>query len=164
MLRLFLTAWLALLLFGSGCSAISDFGGYEKASEENPDAGGEAGEGAKEDGGGAGAAGDGAGGTGGPGDGGAAGAAGDGGEGDGQIGSRCTRDDDCAEGLACRGGVCAEPEPPGAVVRTGQFISSGGGTTSSRGYTITITIGVPQSAGASSSENYTIHLGPRAGQ
>jgi hypothetical protein len=170
---------IAACLFGAGCSALSDFGGYEFNGPETDggmgrdDGGsgeGSAGEGGDSGEGGAGAGGDsgggaGAGGESGEGGAGAGGDSGEGGGGDGgdaAVEPECTaatESDDCEATELCVNEMCVPIRIPSGVLQ-----SAGGGDTSSTNYSMRVSAGVPQPMGRVSSTNFIVTVGPGAGR
>jgi hypothetical protein len=171
-----------------GCSALSDFDGYEFSAAEDEDSGQAPGAGTGSmddpDGGAAGRAGgsgssgagmgsagdDGGAGSGEAGSGGDDGGAGSGGSsGSGGAGSggtggtppepECTLDDDCDADETCVNEMCVPVRLPSGTSHT-----AGGGTVTSTGYTLRVSVGVPAPMGRMTSTNYVITLGPAAGR
>jgi len=180
---------IAACLNGAGCSALSDFSGYEfsgpdhdggmdrddsgaghggsgeggESGEGSSGEGGESGEGSSGEGGESGEGSSGEGGESGTNSGGSGGESGDGGDGgDAAVDPECTEDtvgDDCEETEMCVNEMCVPIRIPSGVLQ-----SAGGGDISSASYLMRISIGAPQPMGRVSSTNFIVTVGPAAGR
>ena len=158
---------IAACLNGAGCSALSDFSGYEFSGPDHDggmdrdDSG--AGHGGSGEGGESGEGSSGEGGESGTNSGGSGGESGDGGDGgDAAVDPECTEDtvgDDCEETEMCVNEMCVPIRIPSGVLQ-----SAGGGDISSASYLMRISIGAPQPMGRVSSTNFIVTVGPAAGR
>ena len=143
---------IAACLCGLGCSALSDFDGYEFSEPEEEDdtdrdgGGGEGGNAGESGEGGAGESGEG-------GSGGDSGASGTG------TPPECTEPSDCEDDETCVSEMCVPIRIPSGVLQT-----AGGGDVASTNYTLRVTIGAPQPMGRASSTNFIVTVGPGAGR